>query len=78
MISERKQFCIFVGRRPVVQESLYKWYAIVCSSGDVFDVGLHKVLVVCCSSGFRRVVAIIRSKSVLFMVVVAKAVGLTI
>jgi hypothetical protein len=32
----------FVERRPVVHEALYKWYAIVCSSGDVFHVGLLK------------------------------------
>lgn len=80
MISERKQFCVFVGRRPVVQEALYKWYTIVCSSGDVFHVGLHKVLVASCSSGFRRVLAIIRSKSFsrcfFLIVVVTKAVGL--
>ena len=63
MINERKQSCLFVERRPVVQEALYKWYAIVTSSGDVFHLGLLKVLVGCCSSGFRRVVAIICSKS---------------
>lgn len=63
MINERKQFCVFVERRPVVQEALYKWCAIVCSSGDVFHLGLLKVLVVCCSLGFRRVVATICSKS---------------
>lgn len=43
MISERKQFRVFLERRPVVQEALYKWYAIVCPSGDAFHVGLLKV-----------------------------------
>jgi hypothetical protein len=55
VINERKQFCVFVERRPAVQE--------VCGSGDVLRVGVHEVLVVCCAAGFRRVVAIIQSKS---------------
>jgi hypothetical protein len=62
VINELKQFCASVERRPVVQEALYKLYAIVCSSGDVFRVGLLNVLVVC-SSGFRLVVANILSRS---------------
>ena len=79
MINKPKQSCVLVERRPVVQEALYKWYAIVCSSGDVFHLGLLKVLVVCflqTSDEWLPLYVVRTLVGVFFIVIVAKAVGL--